>query len=60
MPSPVRFAEIAKLLESKGYALESIRGSHHKFKKTGQPIVVIPVHHGKAKHVYWKIAQEAR
>jgi hypothetical protein len=33
MPSPVRFAIVRKLLESKGYRLDRISGSHHVFVK---------------------------
>ncbi len=52
MASEVRFSEVRKLLEAKGYRLERIRGSHHVFDKAGWPPVVIPVHRGKVKHAY--------
>jgi predicted RNA binding protein YcfA (HicA-like mRNA interferase family) len=29
-----------------------ISGSHHVFKKSGAPDVVLPVHHGKVKPFY--------
>ncbi|MCX5684198.1 MAG: type II toxin-antitoxin system HicA family toxin [Planctomycetota bacterium] len=52
MASEVRFSEVRKLLEAKGYRLERIRGSHHVFEKLGAWPVVIPVHHGKVKYAY--------
>lgn len=60
MPSPVRFAVVRKVLEEKGYYLDRVAGSHHVFKKKGQPNQVIPVHKGKVKHGYYKQAQEAQ
>lgn len=59
MPSPVRFAVVKKLLESKGYVLTDIRGSHHVFKKPGALPQSVPVHHGQVKHVYYKNAKRA-
>jgi predicted RNA binding protein YcfA (HicA-like mRNA interferase family) len=59
MPSPVRFGEVRKVLEAKGYTLSSIAGSHHKFTKAGVQPVSIPVHHNLVKNVYYKIAQKA-
>jgi predicted RNA binding protein YcfA (HicA-like mRNA interferase family) len=52
MPSDVRFSEVRKMLEAKGYRLDRIRGSHCVFEKPGRGPVVIPVHHGKVKHAY--------
>ena len=48
----MRFPEVKKMLEAKGYQLDRIRGSHHVFAKPGFRPVVIPVHHGKVKHAY--------
>lgn len=59
MPSPVRFAEVRKLLESKGYLLTDISGSHHVFRKAGVRPLSVPVHHGMVKYVYFKKAQKA-
>ena len=59
MPSPVRFAVVKKLLESKGYVLTDISGSHHIFKKPGASPQSVPVHHNQVKHVYLKKAQKA-
>jgi predicted RNA binding protein YcfA (HicA-like mRNA interferase family) len=52
MSSEVRFAELKKLLETAGYRLERIRGSHHVFTKAGASPVVVPVHRGKVKPYY--------
>jgi len=59
MPSPVRFAVVRKLLESKGYVLAQIRGSHHVFKKPGAPPQIVPVHHNVVKYAYFRNAQQA-
>jgi len=52
MPSEVRFSEVRKLLEAKGYRLARISGSHHIFVKPGCPHQSVPVHGGKVKHGY--------
>ncbi|HEV3415640.1 MAG TPA: type II toxin-antitoxin system HicA family toxin [Pirellulales bacterium] len=52
MPSETRFAEVKRMLESAGYRLGRIRGSHHTFTKPGASPVVVPVHHGKVKPYY--------
>lgn len=52
MPSEMRFAEVKKMLEAKGYRLHRIHGSHHKFIKPGEQQVIVPVHHGKVKPIY--------
>ena len=59
MPSPIRFAELRKLLESKGYRLDRVSGSHHVFVKAGVPHLSIPVHKGKVKYGYYRIAEKA-
>ena len=60
MPSPVRFTVVRALLESKGYRLTRISGSHHIFTKPGQALVQsVPVHKGLVKYVYFKKAQQA-
>ncbi len=48
----MRFADVQRMLESAGYRLERIRGSHHLFTKPGAPLVVVPVHRGKVKPYY--------
>lgn len=53
MPSEVRFAVLRRLLESKGWSLARVSGSHHIFEKDGEAQhLSIPVHRGKVKHVY--------
>jgi len=52
MASEKRFSEVRKMLESKGYTLERIRGSHHVFTKPGDLPVSIPVHKGKVSACY--------
>ena len=59
MPSPVRFAVVKKLLESKGYLLERIEGSHHVFVKPGVRPQSVPVHHNQVLYVYYRKAQKA-
>ncbi len=58
MPSPVRFAEIKRLLEAKGYRLARISGSHHIFVKPGCLPQSVPVHGGKVKAFYVKQIQK--
>ena len=37
--------EFARLLESNGWALQRINGSHHIYAKTGTPVrISVPVH----------------
>ncbi|HLA96516.1 MAG TPA: type II toxin-antitoxin system HicA family toxin [Pyrinomonadaceae bacterium] len=52
-PNNVTFAQIRKLLESSGFSLERIGGSHHVFKR-GDTIIPIPVHNNRVKIVYVK------
>jgi len=52
MGSEKRFAEIRKQLESHGYQLVRISGSHHLFERPGSPLLSIPVHRGKVKPYY--------
>ncbi|MGB7159765.1 MAG: type II toxin-antitoxin system HicA family toxin [Tepidisphaeraceae bacterium] len=55
MPSPVRFAEVQRLLESHGWTLSRIASSHHIFTKPGEPLhFSIPVHKGMVMHGYLK------
>ena len=57
MPSPVRFAEVKRLVERHGFILERITGSHHIFTKAGEPHLSIPVHKGMVKYGYVKEAK---
>jgi len=52
MPSEVRFAEVRKRLEAKGYRLDRVKGSHHIFEKPGCQHQSVPVHGGKVKVHY--------
>lgn len=52
MPSEKRFSEVRKMLESKGYVLARISGSHHVFVNPDSLPVSIPVHGGKVKAFY--------
>ena len=52
MASEERFSKVKKKLESKGYSLSRIAGSHHIFTKEGALPISIPVHSGKVKSYY--------
>jgi predicted RNA binding protein YcfA (HicA-like mRNA interferase family) len=58
MASETRFAELRRLLESHGWELTRISGSHHVFTKPGKLPISIPVHRGKVKKVYVKKVQK--
>jgi predicted RNA binding protein YcfA (HicA-like mRNA interferase family) len=50
--SEMRFSEVRRMLEAKGYRLDRIKGSHHIFVKPGVVHQSVPVHHGKVKPYY--------
>ena len=52
MANEMRFPEVRKMLEAKGYFLHRITGSHHVFKKPSIGTFAVPVHRGKVKAVY--------
>ena len=52
MKNEMRFAEVRRIMEAKGYSLARIHGSYHIFVKPGWRIESIPVHHGKVKLAY--------
>ena len=52
MAGEMRFSEVRKTLEAKGYRLNRINGSHHIFVKPGVRHESIPVHYGKVKPHY--------
>ena len=55
MPSEVGFSEVRRLLESTGWMLIRVSGSHHIFKKPDVPEVMsVPVHGGRVKPLYVK------
>ena len=52
MPSDVRFSEIRRRVEARGWILVRIRGSHHIFQLPDGRIYVVPVHRNKVKYAY--------
>ncbi len=54
MPSPVRFNDIRRKLESHGWYLDRITGSHHIFQHPTKGSLSIPVHNNKVMPVYAK------
>ena len=58
MANEARFSEVKTMLESKGYHLARISGSHHVFTKAGARAVAIPVHRGKVKLAYVRLVQK--
>lgn len=48
----IRINEVISLLGHFGYGLERIKGSHFIFTKTGERVIIIPVHN---KHVERRI-----
>ena len=58
MASEVKFSEVERMLEAKGYRLTRISGSHHIFTKAGARSVPIPVRKGKVKPAYVRMIQK--
>jgi predicted RNA binding protein YcfA (HicA-like mRNA interferase family) len=58
MAGEMRFSEVRKMLEAKGYQLGRINGSHHIFKKAGTRSLPIPVHHGKVHPSYVRMIKK--
>ena len=54
MPSPVRFSEVRRRLEARGYTLHRSKGSHFQFVKPGVGTFTVPVHHNMVKVIYVK------
>ena len=52
MPSDVRFAEVRRLVEARGWVLVRVRGSHDVFRLPDGRVYVVPVHRGKVKYAY--------
>ena len=42
-PNDVRFEELERLLSLYGWELDTIRGSHHVFKRDGKDLISIPL-----------------
>ncbi len=57
MPSDWRYADVKKLLESHGWELDRIRGSHHVFSGVGRRTLPIPVHKKKVSFEYVRLIQ---
>ncbi len=58
MAQEVRFVALRSMLESAGWTLKRIRGSHHVFVKPGRLPISIPVHGKKVKAVYVRKVQQ--
>jgi predicted RNA binding protein YcfA (HicA-like mRNA interferase family) len=58
MASEVRFPTLRARLESAGWRLKRISGSHHVFVKPGRLPISIPVHGNKVKAVYARKVQQ--
>ena len=56
--SEIRFADVRRLFESKGWSLNRIRGSHYIFSKPGHGSFPVPVHNGKVKAGYVKAIEK--
>jgi predicted RNA binding protein YcfA (HicA-like mRNA interferase family) len=52
MARAVRFQQVRRMLEAKGYRLDRVRGSHHIFVKVRSQNIIVPVHGGKVKPFY--------
>lgn len=52
MAKQEKFSIVKKKLESKGFELARIKGSHHVFTKKGCLPISIPVHNGTVKPYY--------
>lgn len=57
MPSDVRFADLVRLLEQHGWRHKRTKGSHFHFGGPGRAPLAIPVHHGRVKWQYWRLAE---
>lgn len=52
MPSPVRFGQLRSFVESHGWKLVRVSGSHHIFKKPDGTSYSVPVHKNLVKPFY--------
>ena len=48
-PVEMDFADIRLLLETDGWTLARVTGSHHHFRKSGQRRITVSVHNGKVR-----------
>ncbi len=58
MAAESSFSALRNLLESHGWTLARISGSHHIFTKPGKLPISIPVHRGRVKAVYVRKAEK--
>jgi predicted RNA binding protein YcfA (HicA-like mRNA interferase family) len=58
MAGEMRFRDVKRMLEAKGYTLARINGSHHIFTKPGARSVPIPVHDGKVHPAYVRMIEK--
>lgn len=58
-PANVRFEEIDGLLRLYGWELDTIRGSHHVYKRPGDQLLVIPFRRPSMLAVYVRKALDA-
>jgi predicted RNA binding protein YcfA (HicA-like mRNA interferase family) len=59
MASELRFADVLRRLQSNGWQLDRVAGSHHIFVKKGKPLLSIPVKQNKVKPCYAKKIDQA-
>lgn len=50
----MRIGKVVNILNSIGYTLRGISGSHYHFKKDGRAPLTFPVHNGKVEKLYLK------
>lgn len=55
----VRFEEIERLLRLYGWELDTIRGSHHVFKRSGDRLIAVPYRRPRILAVYVRQILEA-
>jgi len=58
-PADVRFEELDRLLRLYDWELDTIRGSHHVYKRPGGRLLVIPFHRPRVLAVYVRKALDA-
>ena len=58
MPSPVRYAEVARMLMKTGWRFERSAASHFVWFKPGIGMFPVPVHRGMVKYVYVREIQK--
>lgn len=58
-PADVRFEELDRLLRLYDWELDTIRGSHHVYKRPGERLLVIPFRRPRVLGVYVRKALDA-